>query len=139
MIPVSNQLKNVEVVEQPSLCPRMIVESERIIGQCDDVEAIKQAIYNILNTERYQYIIFSWDYGVELKDLFGKPIDYVMPEVERRITEALVQDDRIDSCDSFEFEKKWKKIAGYVRCTYEIWKRSGTEGGGCISVRGADV
>lgn len=58
MIPVSNQLKNVEVVEQPSLCPRMIVESERIIGQCDDVEAIKQAIYNILNTERYQYIIF---------------------------------------------------------------------------------
>ena len=85
MIPVSNQLKNVEVVEQTSLCPRMIVESERIIGQCDDVEAIKQAIYNILNTERYQYIIFSWDYGVELKDLFGKPIDYVMPEVERRI------------------------------------------------------
>ena len=110
MIPVSNQLKNVEVVEQPSLCPRMIVESERIIGQCDDVEAIKQAIYNILNTERYQYIIFSWDYGVELKDLFGKPIDYVMPEVERRITEALVQDDRIDSCDSFEFEKKGRNV-----------------------------
>ena len=110
MIPVSNQLKNVEVVEQPSLCPRMIVESERIIGPCDDVEAIKQAIYNILNTERYQYIIFSWDYGVELKDLFGKPIDYVMPEVERRITEALVQDDRIDSCDSFEFEKKGRKL-----------------------------
>ena len=77
---------------------------------CDDVEAIKQAIYNILNTERYQYIIFSWDYGVELKDLFGKPIDYVMPEVERRITEALVQDDRIDSCDSFEFEKKGRKL-----------------------------
>ena len=110
MIPVSNQLKNVEVVEQPSLCPRMIVESERIIGQCDDVEAIKQAIYNILNTERYQYIIFSWDYGVELKDLFGKPIDYVMPEVERRITEALVQDDRIDSYTSFEFEKKGRKL-----------------------------
>ena len=110
MIPVSNQLKNVEVVEQPSLCPRMIVESERILGQCDDVEAIKQAIYNILNTERYQYIIFSWDYGVELKDLFGKPIDYVMSEVERRITEALVQDDRIDSCDSFEFEKKGRKL-----------------------------
>lgn len=75
---------------------------------------------------------------MELKDLFGKPIDYVMPEVERRITEALVQDDRIDSCDSLSLRKR-KKIAGYVRCTYEIWKRSGTEGGGCISVRGADV
>ena len=111
MIPVTNQLKTVEVAEQPSLCPRMMIENERIIGQCDDIEAVEQAIFNILNTERYQYIIFSWDYGVELRDLFGKPIDYVMPELERRITEALTQDDRIDSCDSFEFEKTGRKLS----------------------------
>ena len=61
---------------------------------------------NILNTERYRYIIFRGTMVWNSEDLFGKPIDYVMSEVERRITEALVQDDRIDSCDSFEFEKK---------------------------------
>ena len=67
MIPVVNNLKEVEVIEQPSLCHRMILDTERISGECDGVEAVKQAIYNILNTERYQYIIYSWNYGVELK------------------------------------------------------------------------
>ena len=70
MIPVVNNLKEVEVIEQPSLCHRMIFDDGRISGECDGVEAVKQAIYNILNTERYQYIIYSWNYGVELKDLF---------------------------------------------------------------------
>ena len=56
------------------------------------------------------HIIFSWNYGVELQDLIGKPMDYVMVEVERRITEALTQDDRIDSVDNFEFEVHRKTL-----------------------------
>ena len=111
MIPVTNNLKEIEVVEQPSLCHRMILDSGRIIGQCDEREAVQQAVYNILNTERYQYIIYSWNYGVELRDLFGKPIDYVMSEAERRITEALTQDDRIEAVDGFSFEKGWKTLS----------------------------
>lgn len=46
---------------------------------------------------------------MELQDLIGKPMDYVMVEVERRITEALTQDDRIDSVDNFEFEVHRKR------------------------------
>ena len=95
MIPAVNNLKEIEVVEQPSLCHRMIRETCNVVGECDGLEAVKQAIYNILNTERYRYIIFSWNYGVELQDLIGKPMDYAMVEVERRITEALTQDDSI--------------------------------------------
>lgn len=111
MIPVVNNLKEVEVIEQPSLCHRMIFDDGRISGECDGVEAVKQAIYNILNTERYQYIIYSWNYGVELKDLFGMPVDYVAAEAERRITEALMQDDRITAVDNFEFEEGRKKLS----------------------------
>ena len=111
MIPVVNNLKEVEVIEQPSLCHRMIFDDGRISGECDGVEAVKQAIYNILNTERYQYIIYSWNYGVELKDLFGMPVDYVAAEAERRITEALLQDDRIIAVDNFEFEEGRKKLS----------------------------
>lgn len=110
MIPVVNNLKEIDVVEQPSLCHRMVFDTERIAGECDGIEAVKQAIYNILNTERYQYIIYSWNYGVELQDLFGKPIDFVMAEAERRITEALMQDDRIQAVDNFEFEEGRKKL-----------------------------
>ena len=48
--------------------------------------------------------MYSGDYGIETEDLFGEPVEYVCPELERRITEALEQDDRIESVDDFEFE-----------------------------------
>lgn len=85
-------------------------DEERIAGYTDNLDAIKQAIYLILNTERYQYIIYSWDYGVELLDLYGKPMPYVMSELPRRIKEALTQDDRIEDVTDFEFEKKRKVL-----------------------------
>ena len=47
--------------------------------------------------------MYSWDYGIELLDLYGEPISYVCPELERRITEALLCDDRIKSVDNFDF------------------------------------
>lgn len=83
---------------------------DKIDGYIDDLEAIKQAIYLILSTERYQHIIYSWDYGVELIDLYGKPMPYVISELERRITEALTQDDRIEDVTDFEFEQKGKRL-----------------------------
>jgi phage baseplate assembly protein W len=79
--------------------------SQRISGYVNDLEAIAQAIYLILNTERYEHIIYSWDYGVELIDLIGQPIPYVMSEIPRRVEEALTQDDRIETVKDFEFER----------------------------------
>ena len=86
------------------------VPADRIDGYADDLEAIKQAIYLILSTERYQYIIYSWDYGVELFDLIGQPMPYVISELPRRITEALTMDDRIDDVIDFTFEKQGKRL-----------------------------
>lgn len=82
----------------------------QINGYVDDIEAVKQAIYLILSTERYEYIIYSWDYGVELVDLYGQPMPYVISELERRIIEALTQDDRIEDVTNFEFEKNGKRL-----------------------------
>ncbi len=93
-----------EVEEEPSKNYQMDIYGETICGKIDGLEAMKQVIYKILNTERYQHIIYSWNYGVELEDLYGEPSSYVCPELERRITEALVQDDRIKSVDEFAFE-----------------------------------
>lgn len=82
---------------------RMDIDAERIRGTItENLEAVRQAVYKILNTERYRFIIYSWNYGVELADLFGKPIPYVLPEIPRRITEALTQDDRIESVTDFD-------------------------------------
>lgn len=92
-----------EIEEQPTHTYKMNLENELVRGYIDNQEAMKQVIYKILNTERYQYIMYSWNYGIELLDLYGEPISYVCPELERRITEALTWDDRIKSVDNFEF------------------------------------
>ena len=82
----------------------------RIKGYTDGVDALKQAIYFILSTERYEFVIYSWDYGVELRDLFGQPIPYVMSEIRRRVTEALTMDDRVTDVTDFKFEKQHGKL-----------------------------
>lgn len=89
---------------QPSYTYRVRYDSDgQIRGFCDEIEAMKQAIYKIINTERYQYIIYSWNYGIELRDLFGQPIPFVYAEVQRRIEEALLADDRITDVKNFTF------------------------------------
>lgn len=92
-----------EITEQPTHTYKMNLESNLIRGYTDGQEAMKQAIYKILNTERYQYVMYSWNYGIELLDLYGEPVSYVCPELERRITEALTWDDRIQTVVNFEF------------------------------------
>lgn len=101
---VGGAVVEVQTAEKwPSKTYVMNIDGERITGtMTDDIEAVKQAIYKIFNTERYQYPIYSWNYGVELADLFGKPIAYVLPEIPRRIKEALVADDRIIDATAFE-------------------------------------
>lgn len=84
-------------------------ENGRIRGAVDKLEAMKQAIYLILHSKRYAYLIYSWNYGTELRDLIGGNKAYVLPEIKRCITEALLQDDRITEVDNFVFETRGAK------------------------------
>lgn len=119
MIPSTNTIlsQELEVETLPSKNYKMQIEHDVINGYCDELEAMKQVVFKILNTERYQYIIYSWDYGIELIDLYGEPVTYVCPELERRITEALLQDDRITSVDNFAFDVSEKRI---VKATFTV-------------------
>lgn len=110
MIPIANQLKEVDVISIPSKDYRMEIAGNHVTGNCEDLEELRQTIFCILSTERYRYPVYSWNYGIELEDLYGKPMDYVMSELQRRITEALTQDDRIEAVDNFEFETAGKRI-----------------------------
>lgn len=92
--------------EEPSLTYAMQVSDDiekdsTFLGTVDDEDAIKQAILKILNTERYDFEIYSWDYGVELQDLVGKSMTYVLSEIEQRIEDAVTADDRIDKIEDF--------------------------------------
>ncbi|MCO4298345.1 DUF2634 domain-containing protein [Clostridioides difficile] len=112
---------NFDVRQEPSKTFKLNIEKNRVDGICDDVEALKQTIFLILNTERYEHLIYSRNYGVELNDLIGEPILYVIPELERRITEALIQDDRIENIDNFEFQN----IKGKVQCRFSVHTKYG--------------
>lgn len=85
---------------------RLVAADDELMlsGYSDGLEAVKQTVYLILNTERYQCPIYSWDYGVELDNLVGKPMSYVASELQRRVSEALKTDDRIVGCTDFQFE-----------------------------------
>ena len=71
---------------------------------CDGVEAINQAIYLILSVERFDWKIYSYDYGVELDELVGKRRGYVEADIARRLHEALMQDDRITGTRDYAFQ-----------------------------------
>ena len=98
------------IEEQPSYTYKLDIDKGRIRGMTDEADAMLQAVYLILSVERYQYPIYSFNYGVELADLIGQPKDYVMSEAKRRITEALTQDDRIESVDEWAFETTKKSV-----------------------------
>lgn len=119
MIPTTNNdlQEDLEFEEEPGLGFRLNLRSERITGLVDDLESVKQAIFMILNVERYDYLIYTWDYGVELKDLYGEPVTYACPEIERRITEALLMDERIIEVNEFDFDYSKK---GIIHTTFTV-------------------
>lgn len=112
MLPATNDdlQKDFEIEEETSHTYKLDLDNSTIAGYVDGLEAMKQAIYLILNIERYEYLIYSWNYGIELKDLYGQPMPFVLPELKRRITEALVQDSRILGVDNFSFETNKGKV-----------------------------
>ena len=100
----------VPVASLPSRTFRLYPDTEELHGMTDGLQAVRQAVYLILNTERYAWLIHDWDYGVELQDLIGQDIDYCIPEIERRVREALLQDDRITAVQDFEFTVKKSEV-----------------------------
>lgn len=83
--------------------------------QIDGLEAVQQAAWLTINTERYEYTILSHDYGTEMRDLIGKSRNYVSGDIERRITEALLQDDRI--LEVRDFDLRYDRENAYITLT----------------------
>nr|DAH43927.1 MAG TPA: Protein of unknown function (DUF2634) [Caudoviricetes sp.] len=96
--------QNFEIEAQPSLTYKMDTKEKSVRGFVDQCDAMQQAIFRILQTERYQYVIYPWYYGIETLDLYGEPVTWVCPELERRIREALVVDERITDVSEFDFD-----------------------------------
>ena len=76
-------------------------------GKLDGLEAMKQAIFLILQTERFRYAIYSWNYGVEMQNLLGESMSpYLQARIQKAIEDALMADDRVLAVENFTFSKE---------------------------------
>ena len=86
------------------------------VGMTDELEAVKQAIYLLLQTDRFLHPIFSWDYGIEREDWQEEDSEEELESlIEDSLTEALLQDDRILEVTDFEFTRHREILS--VACT----------------------
>ena len=109
-----------EFEEQPSKTYKMNLEQMTIGGWIDGVEAVKQSVYKILNTERFDYLVYNWNYGSELNELMGEQIAFVNSKIEQKITDALLQDERIKKVSNFTFSSsKGEVIVEFTVITSE--------------------
>lgn len=113
-------IRNIEEVVLPSYTYQ--VKNGRIHGYIDGLEAMRQAVEKILLTERFEWVIYSSNYGVELERLIGKPYDFVKADLERTISQALLVDTRIKSIQNFFIEQLTKDS---LLCVFEVHTISG--------------
>ena len=107
------KLSDFEPVEQTSNTYRLFYQKNKLKGFTDEIDALKQAIYFILNIERYDYLIYNWNYGFEIKDLIGQEPKNILPEIQKRISDALIQDSRINAILNFSFSMLKNKVIVY--------------------------
>ena len=82
-------------------------DAGRVIGFTDNLDALKQAITKILLTERFKNLVYSGEYGSEIKATLMSDEctnDFLEVEIPALITEALMQDSRILDVDNFNLE-----------------------------------
>lgn len=105
-----NQELDFVVEQEPSKTYKLNIDRATIFGYTDGIPAIEQAIYKILNTERYEYLIYGEGYGIECRDLIGEDMLYAATELENRIKDALSYDDRIKEIVDLETTIEGKNL-----------------------------
>lgn len=105
-----NLIADFEETVKPNKTWYIDFDKNLVTRSITDLEAIRQAATLILATERFEFIIYSNQYGVELVDLFGENQPYVMSEIKRRVTEALTQDDRIRGVENFSYTRTKRSL-----------------------------
>jgi len=108
MIPTGSTIQNGAIQERvmPSHTWKIDFDKGKVVGMTDGLDAVRQAVYCTLETDRFRHLIYSFDYGNELKKCIGMNRDYVESEVKRYLNEALLEDDRITAIENIQMETR---------------------------------
>lgn len=96
------------------------LSGDHLQGMIDGIQAVAQAVDMMLSTERFRYEIYSYDYGAEFSDLIGKDRAFVKADIQRRIEEAIAQDDRVTGISDFNvgFDREAAKVSFTVNTIF---------------------
>lgn len=127
MIPqINTNTTSTTLLDIPSKTYKLVISTideepqDRINGFVDNLEAVKQAIYHILMTERYAYLIYSENYGVELRQYIGRDFEYLQMSIESTLKDALMYDLRIKDVVVTDISKD-NDIANVKFTVYSIY------------------
>ena len=81
------------------------------------LEAILVWAWLALNTAKYRYIQYSWDYGHELDTLVGQRLDaeYMETSVQTMLEECLLLNEHITGVEILGFNIEENKVAGKIK------------------------
>jgi hypothetical protein len=95
---------------------RTVIDLKGNVVVAEKQEAYRQWVMKCVMTERYEYLAYGPDFGVEAKAIMraNYPRDIAESELERAVREALMVDPRTVSVDNFSFE--WLGDGVKVNC-----------------------
>ncbi|MFD3260813.1 DUF2634 domain-containing protein [Paenibacillus lentus] len=102
MIPLGGNLMTAEAALETSRTYGIDFHKGRCTGMIDGLDAVRQAVYKILQTDRFAHLIYDANYGSELTGLQGRSQGYVRSEIDRLIKEALLADNRISGVENMQ-------------------------------------
>ncbi|MCL2562422.1 MAG: DUF2634 domain-containing protein [Oscillospiraceae bacterium] len=110
MIPYHSELGELTRQRLPETTFYLDKDTQTVQGMTDGHAAARQAAWIILHTERYRHVIYSFNFGTEFADLPGRDDGFLFPEIKRRVTEALMMDDRITGTSDFTFARRRTQV-----------------------------
>ena len=85
-------------------------------------DAIRVWVYKAIKTTRYQYEIYTWDYGCEIESLIGKGfrVSFIESEAKRYIEEAIIVNPYIRNINKIDvtFEGDTLRASVYLETIY---------------------
>lgn len=115
VIPIENALDEVEISSRTYFVDW---KKNRIVGRCDGIIALQQAIHKALITSRGDFLVlYSKNYGSDIENaiLGDSPTsEYLQTVIPNLIRDCLLADDRINDVYAIETTKNGDNL--YIKC-----------------------
>lgn len=100
-----------QVIDEPDLPSKtykLDLDTGRIIGKVDELEAMNQFIRKALITPRFKCLIYDSQYGSEIREITTTDAtrEFIESEMPRLVEDALIYDPRIIKVYDFSFSFK---------------------------------